>query len=376
MTLDQRITDAARHVADGVVVPEVDLDAVRSRARGNRRQRVAIAVTVVVAAIIVTGTAVVSGRDASAPEPAHPVRPPQIDGPPLTPYWHDGVLYVRGVEIETPWRHSPAIEVAGDTVLAGAYGQRGVDPAWALVAGDRLEPVPIPDMYPRLSLDGRIAYWWTYPTADSTRVVTWDTETNRELASRDLPGSARRRRPAELPGGNRRGRDRLLGGRGQRDPRDPVGRPRRHRGADARPEVVRPALFRRGNRQFFQNQFVSPDGTKELFTPDAPGDKIIPPLPEIWVRPVGSEDPSDVVRLRVPESRYNQPLYDFKTHKGTQGVWWETNETVLVTVLQESVRTDLMRCSVTDGACALVFELEPDDSGFIDWSFAHFPTTG
>ena len=70
MTLDQRLTDAARHVADGLVVPEVDLDAVRSDARANRRQRVAIAVTVVVAAIVVTGTAVVSSRDASAPEPA------------------------------------------------------------------------------------------------------------------------------------------------------------------------------------------------------------------------------------------------------------------------------------------------------------------
>jgi hypothetical protein len=69
--------------------------------------------------------------------------------------------------------------------------------------------------------------------------------------------------------------------------------------------------------EFFQNQFVSPDGTKEMFTPDAPEDKIIPPIPEIWVRPVGSEDPSDVVRLRIPESRHNQPVYDFKTHKGT-----------------------------------------------------------
>ena len=106
MTLDQRLTDAARHVADGVVVPEVDLDAVRSGARANRRQRVAIAVTVVVAAIVVTGTAVVSSRDASAPEPAPPVDRTQLGGPPLTPYWHDGVLYVRDAEIETPWRRS------------------------------------------------------------------------------------------------------------------------------------------------------------------------------------------------------------------------------------------------------------------------------
>ena len=375
MTLDQRITDAARHVADGVVVPEVDLDAVRSRARGNRRQRVAIAVMVVVAAIIVTGTAVVGGRDASAPEPTNPVRPPQLGGPPLTPYWHDGVLYVRGVEIETPWRHSPAIEVAGDTVLAGTYGQRGVDAAWALVAGGRLEPVPIPDVYPRLSIDGRIAYWWTYPTADSTRVVTWDTETNRELASRDLPGNDTVEPSSYLAGID----EDEIAYWVDEDSEVPVTR------WDIRADTIEPMpdlrpsdlrYLREVTGTFFQNQFVSPDGTKEMFTGDVMGDTIMPPMPEIWARPVGSEDPSDVVRLRVPESRFNQPLYDFKTHKGTLGVWWETNETVLVTVLQESGRTDLMRCSITDGACALVFELEPDDSGFIDWSFAHFPTTG
>ena len=120
MTLDQRITEAARHVADGVAVPQVDLDAVRSQARANRRQRAVMAVTVVAAAIIVTGTALVMGREASAPEPADPVGPVQLGGLPLTPYWHDGVLHVEGVEIETPWRRPPVIEVAGDTVLAGS----------------------------------------------------------------------------------------------------------------------------------------------------------------------------------------------------------------------------------------------------------------
>ena len=39
MTLDQRLARAVRHVADGVAVPEVDLDAVRARARANRRGR-------------------------------------------------------------------------------------------------------------------------------------------------------------------------------------------------------------------------------------------------------------------------------------------------------------------------------------------------
>ncbi len=131
-----------------------------------------------------------------------------------------------------------------------------------------------------------------------------------------------------------------------------------------------------GTGEFFRNQFVSPDGTKEVFTGDAPGDSIMPPATQFRVRPVGSESPSDVVRLRVPESRHNEPLYDPKTHEGTLGVWWETNQTVLVTVLLESGSTELLRCSITDGACTLVFQLGDDDSGYGDWSFAHFPTTG
>jgi hypothetical protein len=293
----------------------------------------------------------------------------------LTPYWHDGVLYVRDVEIETPWGRGfpgPAIEVAGNTVLAGDYGRRGVDATWALVDGDQLVPVPIPDLYPRLSLDGRIVYWWTYPTAESTRVVTWDTETNQELATRELPGNDLDGRPQSyLAGIDEDGMAYWV----DEGSEIPVTR------WDIRADTLQPMpgltssdmpYPHREGSEFFQDQFVSPDGTKELFNPDAQGDTIMPPPPEIWVRPVGSEDSNDMVRLRVPESRLNQPLYDYQTHKGTLGVWWETNETVLVTVLQESA---LMRCSVTDGACALVFELDARDSGWIDWSFAHFPTT-
>ena len=40
MTLDQRLAQAVRHVADGVAVPEVDLEAVRAGARANRRRTV------------------------------------------------------------------------------------------------------------------------------------------------------------------------------------------------------------------------------------------------------------------------------------------------------------------------------------------------
>ena len=371
MTLDQRITEAARHVADGVAVPWVDLDAVRSQARASRRQRVVMAVTAVVAAaIIVTGTAIVMGRETSAPEPADPVGPAQLGGLPLTPYWHDGVLHVRGVEIETPWRRIPVIEVAGETVLAGAYGYRGVAPSWALVLGDRLEPVQIPDAYPRLSPDGRIAYWWTYPTADSTRVVTWDTETNRMLATRDLPGN-------DIDGGPRL----YLAGIDadgiaywvDEGSETPVTR------WDVRADTVEPMpglspsdVTSRDGRTgsgSFQDQYVSPDGTMEVFDPDALGDpdssgQFRPT--QLGVRPVGSEDSSDVVRLRVPETDMGD--------MGTVRVWWETNETVLGVMVQLS-GTDLMRCTISDGACALVHELAGGDSGSWNWSFARFPTT-
>ena len=260
--------------------------------------------------------------------------------------------------------------------MAGAYGQRGVDPAWALVDGDRLEPVPIPDVYPRLSLDGRIVYWWTYPTADSTRVVTWDTETNQELASRDLPGNDPVDRSSYLAGIDADGIAYWV----DEDSEIPVTR------WDVRADTIEPMPDLRPSDlrylhevpgKFFQNQFVSPDGTKEMFTGDAPGDTIMPPAPEIWVRPVGSEDPSDVVRLRVPESRYNQPLYDFKTHKGTLGVWWETNETVLVTVLQR-VRAAQTSCAARSRTVPARWcsSLNRTTRGCVDWSFAHFPTTG
>ena len=88
MTLDQRLADAVHHVADGVA-------AARGRPRrgalprpGNRRRRVSLTVTAVVVAVIVAGTALVTGRDdASAPAPVDPVRPPRLAGG--LPVWYD-----------------------------------------------------------------------------------------------------------------------------------------------------------------------------------------------------------------------------------------------------------------------------------------------
>jgi hypothetical protein len=325
-----------------------------------------MAVTVVVAAIIVMCAVLVMGREANAPEPADPVGPRQLNGLPLTPYWHDGVLHVRGVEIETPWRRAPVIQVAGDTVLAGPYGYRGVAPSWALLVGDRLEPVPIPDLFPRLSVDGRIAYWWTYPTADSTRVVTWDTETDRMLATRDLSGN-------DVDGGPRlyvAGID--ADGMAywvDEGSEIPVTR------WDIRADTVEPMPSLSPSDvpvgKFDPQPFESPDGANEVFDTDAPGASDEPRLfrtTQLGVRPVGSEDPSDVVRLRLPET---------DTGGGLGPVWWETNQTVLGVLVQFS-GSDLMRCSISDGACALVHDL--NDGGNVrdasrNWGFAQFPIT-
>ena len=70
MNLDQLLTDAARHVADQVDPPEVDVDAVRTRARASRRRSTALAVTAaaVTAALIVIP--LLADHDSTAPQPA------------------------------------------------------------------------------------------------------------------------------------------------------------------------------------------------------------------------------------------------------------------------------------------------------------------
>ena len=71
MNLDQRLSDAARHVAEGVEPPEVHLDAVRSRARANRRATVALAVAAAMVAVGLVGIPMLAaGRDTTAPQPA------------------------------------------------------------------------------------------------------------------------------------------------------------------------------------------------------------------------------------------------------------------------------------------------------------------
>ena len=71
MNLDQRLSDAARHVAEGVEPPEVHLDAVRSRAHANRRAKVALTVAAAIVAVGLAGIPLfAAGRDTTAPQPA------------------------------------------------------------------------------------------------------------------------------------------------------------------------------------------------------------------------------------------------------------------------------------------------------------------
>ncbi|HET6969047.1 MAG TPA: hypothetical protein VFI44_12240 [Ornithinibacter sp.] len=71
MNLDQRLADAAHHVAEQVDPPEVDLDAVRSRARANRRATLALAVAAAIVAVGLVGVPLLAaGRDTTAPQPA------------------------------------------------------------------------------------------------------------------------------------------------------------------------------------------------------------------------------------------------------------------------------------------------------------------
>ena len=376
MTLDQRLTQAVRHVGDGVVVPEVDLVAVRARAHSRRRRVVALTVTAALAAIAVAGTALVGGRDVSAPEQVPPVGPPRTGGPPLTPYWHDGVLHVRGTEIKTAARIG-SIEVAGDAVLVSSRS-RDRTSAWALVRGDRLAPLPAGrGTTAQLSIDGRIAFWQTYPTAGSTRFVAWDTGTNRELASRTVP----RRDGAEVgPRLYLAGID-VNGLAYWVDAASEVVVKR----WDVRADTVEPMsglraanlTFAAGIGRFFKDPYVSPDGSREVSTRDPSGGQVTGCWPactlQLRVRPVNAR--GDVVRLRLPAATLYEPLWDPETDIGGRHLvaWWETDETVLVEVEDDSGQADLVRCSITDGACVQVVELGNHGTAWRSWSFAHLP---
>ena len=148
-------------------------------------------------------------------------------------------------------------------------------PQWVLVRGDDLTPLPVPQSYsPQLSADGRVAFWEDLPRAETTRFVTWDTETNSPLASRTVPGNMRLQGSLcriDLLGIDAAGIGHVL----DQASKAPVTR------WDVRADTVAPTdltydpaktLNQFDASQGLDDAYVSPDGTREVFTGPAPGD--------------------------------------------------------------------------------------------------------
>lgn len=170
MSTERLVRDALETSVVDLSCPEPDLEQLLAAGRAGVRRRVATTASLAAAAVLVVVLAGLSfawagkaGR-ALEPVPANPTTSVSVGlafrsevqqwidalpagAPPATPYWHDGTLYVNGVQIPAPYA-AVDIQVAGDTVLVGAYEaapKEGTTPtSWALVRGNRLEPLPVP----------------------------------------------------------------------------------------------------------------------------------------------------------------------------------------------------------------------------------------
>jgi len=71
MSLDHRLTEAARHLAERVEPPEVDLGAVRGRARANRRRSIALTMAAAAVVVALAGLPLLTaGRNLTSTQPA------------------------------------------------------------------------------------------------------------------------------------------------------------------------------------------------------------------------------------------------------------------------------------------------------------------
>jgi len=434
MSLEERLTKAAHGLADAITPPEVDLDALRHRARVSRRRTVALVATGAVVAAVVATTAIGLGRESTAPLPPVGPRPsestepgfqgtgecelaPYVEPPkatatsvadlgewidslptgaaPVTPYWHDGVLHVDGAEIDAPYADVD-IETAGSTIMVGGYTDngRGKSPSdWLLLRDGVLDPMPVPaDNYPSLSSDGRIAYWSTHPDEGSTRYFTWDTETNSALATRTMRGNEEAPEMCRVGvlGVDENGIAYLINQAS--DP--PI------TAWDVRADTLEPTdltydpalapsdqyAFSWNRNLGFEAAYVSPDGTQEVFTGSVAGDPTEDCCATMMrVRPAGSAatvNADDVVALQLPDGIPSMELWDSYSDRGTWGVWWETDETLLLDAEVED-HSYLVRCPANGESCELVFDLGTNRSKGIlympdwerDWGIARLPVT-
>lgn len=388
-----------------------------------------LAVAVAVVAAIVVGANLADGRKTSAPPPpvaappgsqtgcpASPQAPPRmpfvdasilkaqrewldslpVGGPPLTPWWHDGVLHAGETEVPTPFQvETAAIEVAGATVLVGnpSWNDRDDSPAqWAVLRGGRLEELPTGDSSPHLSLDGTLAFWLTYPAAKTGySVVVWDLAAKQELATRSLPQE-------ELLGIDANGVGYLLDRSGpsvtEWDVRADILRPSDVTWDPSTPAGEQCSLLPELGRWRLELGFVSPDGTREVFNGPVPGDSptycCTDQLRVRRVGPVGTVESDHVTTLSLPEGTPHLNLWRESADYGFWGVWWESDDTVLLDVVIDDI-SHLVRCPVTGDTCERVLDLgqATPSSGPLsrgawhryapawvaDWAFARTPLT-
>ena len=184
MSLDERLTRAAHHVADGVVVPDVDLAAVRSRARTKRRATLAAAGAAVAVAAVMTGLALLGAPDRTEPTPVDPE--PKVVVPQV-PVWYDdaGLHHGRRVDptpvdlLGTKAQEQDSSGGVLTLVRTGAlYRDPATDDVWwhpwrgkPRVVGEDSATGPGGDPH------GDVAAWF-----EGDELVVWDTVRDRVLS--------------------------------------------------------------------------------------------------------------------------------------------------------------------------------------------------
>jgi hypothetical protein len=182
MTLDKRLADAVHQVGDRLVVPEVDLVAVRSQARADRRRTVSMLVAAAVAAVaaaIVAAASLVGGLKLGAPAPA---APPNGVVAGAVPVWYDAAGLHRGNIVEaTPVDLLPAGSNQPEHGLAlvrgGAlYRDPATDDVWFHPWGGQPEVVGEDVVAgPGGDPEGDLAAWF-----EGAELVVYDTAHGRE----------------------------------------------------------------------------------------------------------------------------------------------------------------------------------------------------
>ena len=393
MSIERLVREALEDSVKALPCPEPDLEQLVTAGRAMRRRRVGVVAGLAAAAVLVLVLAGLSfalaGRSGRAlePVPANPTyqrdRSGRRSGRSCSngstpsrparrrprPYWHDGILYVNGVQIPAPY-NAVDIEVVGDAVLVGGYESEAKDgaapTAWALVRGDRLEPLPVPAGAhpPGLSVDGRIAYWVEH---QGTRAL-WSSSPGTPRRTPRCPHASLQRGADGWDGLELLGVDAAGSGYWKASLSDPY-----LTRWDVRADTIHPTDLAYDTMQ-------APEEVDGFFpwmhwrTSTAPrtAPRRSSPTPSRGTRRLTAAStscgcdrsgrtirsiPRTSSRCRSPKPT---PATRFPWAKvDGYWMWWESNESVLLT-LDGDVHTYLVRCSTTGGSCQRVVDLGTD----------------